>query len=280
MGIDYEAEYNNRARVPEHPEIFARWERDAARYRAEAEGRVELGLPYGTTPRQIIDLFYPADERSGLLSLFIHGGYWRSLAPSQFSHMAKGLNARGVTVAVAGYDLCPQVKITDIIAEMGRACLYLWRRFGRRIMVYGHSAGGHLAACLLATEWRAAGPDVPSDLVPVAAAVSGLFDLVPLVGISMNQDLCLSEAEAREASPLFWPPPPGRILEAWCGALESSEFRRQNRTITEVWGKGGVDTVCLEVPNANHFTVLDPLADPASALTGRLMALTERTHEA
>jgi len=277
MAIDYEAEYNNRARVPDHPQIFARWEREAAAYRAEAAGRAELGLAYGTTPRQIIDLFYPAGERSRPLSLFIHGGYWRSLEPAMFSQVAKGLNGRGIAVALAGYELCPQVKISDIIGEMQQACLYLWRRFGRKLMVYGHSAGGHLAACLLATDWRALNQDAPRDLVPAACAISGLFDLAPLVGISMNQDLRLTEAEARQASPLFWPAPSGSTLEAWCGALESAEFRRQNRIIAETWGKASVGTVCLEIPDANHFTVLDPLADPASELTGRLTALAERT---
>src|SRR2546430_4560313 len=145
MPIDYEAEYNNRARVPEHPQIFARWERAAAAYRAEAAQAAELGLAYGATPRQPIDLFHPADGPTAPLALFIHGGYWRSLDASQFSHMATGLNGRGVTVAVAGYDLCPQAKIADIIAEMRQACLYLLRRFGRRIMVYGHPARRHLA---------------------------------------------------------------------------------------------------------------------------------------
>jgi arylformamidase len=277
MTIDYESEYNNRARVPEHPEIFARWEREAAAYRAESisikSSHVDLGLAYGPTPRQTIDVFDPAGQASGPLALFIHGGYWRSLAPSQFSHMAGGPNGHGVTVAVAGYDLCPQVAISDIIAQMQQACLFLWRRYGRKILAYGHSAGGHLAACLLATDWPAHASGAPRDLVPAAVAISGLFDLTPLTAVSMNADLRLSAAEARAVSPLFWPAPAGLTLEAWCGALESSEFRRQNRIIAEAWGKAGVATACLEVPATNHFTVVDPLSDPASELTGRLVAL-------
>ena len=102
--IDYEVEYNNRARVPEHPEIFARWVRDAEEYRIEAmeERRAELGLAYSSTPRQFIDLFWPTSAEKAPLALFIHGGYWKSLEPSMFSHVALGLNARGVGVAVAG----------------------------------------------------------------------------------------------------------------------------------------------------------------------------------
>ena len=143
MPIDYEAEYNNRARVPEHPEIFVRWARAAEDYRAEAmkERRAELGLSYGSPPRQFIDLFSPRPGVVAPLALFIHGGYWRSLDPSLFSHMARGLNAHGVAVAVVGYDLCPEVTIAAIIDQIRRACLFLWLRTGQRMMIYGHSAG-------------------------------------------------------------------------------------------------------------------------------------------
>ena len=156
MPIDYEAEYNNRARVPEHPEIFARWARDAEDYRAEAmkERRAELGLSYGESPRQFIDLFSPRPGVTAPLALFIHGGYWRSLDPSLFSHMARGLNAHGVAVAVVGYDLCPEVTIAEIIEQIRHACLFLWLRTGQRMMVYGHSAGGHLAGAMVATDWH------------------------------------------------------------------------------------------------------------------------------
>src|SRR5580765_6613863 len=110
--IDLEAEYDTRAMVPEHPEILAGWARDAEAYRAELGARAELGLVYGVSPRQTVDLFAPMVE--GPLALFIHGGWWRTFDPSWFSHMARGLNARGVTVALAGYDLCPQVSIAAI----------------------------------------------------------------------------------------------------------------------------------------------------------------------
>jgi arylformamidase len=188
--IDYEVEYNNRARVPEHEEIFARWAWEGENYRAETlkAGRAQLGLCYGDTPRQSIDLFLPEAGETAPLALFIHGGWWRSLDASMFSQMARGPNAHGVMVAVAGYDLCPNVTIGDIVEQMRRACLFLWQRFNRRLFVYGHSAGGHLAGAMLATDWAALYPKVPADLVPAGYAVSGVFNLGPLVGISVNQD--------------------------------------------------------------------------------------------
>ena len=126
MAIDWEVEYNNRARVPEHPQIFERWTRDGAAYRDEAskEGRAEIGLKYGPSPRQTIDVFKPRGGTDGPLALFIHGGYWRSLEPSSFSQMARGMNAHGVTVAVSGYDLAPQVSIGQIVEQTQQACLF------------------------------------------------------------------------------------------------------------------------------------------------------------
>jgi arylformamidase len=278
MPIDYEAEYNNRARVPEHPEIFARWAREAEDYRAEAmkERRAELGLSYGSSLRQFIDLFSARRAVTAPLALFIHGGYWRSLDPSLFSHMARGLNAHDVTVAVVGYDLCPEVTIAEIIEQIRHACLFLWLRTGQRMMIYGHSAGGHLAATMLATEWQARYPKAPPDLVPAAYSISGLFDLSPLVSIPMAQDLRLDESEARSVSPLFWPAPKGRPFDAVVGALESSEFLRQSRTIADSWGKAGAQTRYEAIPGTNHFTVIDALADPHSAMVGRLAELARR----
>ena len=104
-----------------------------------------------------------------------------------------------------GYDLCPIVTIADIIEQARRACVFLWQRFGRKLLVYGHSAGGHLTAAMVATDWHALYPKAPADLAPVGYAISGVFDLTPLVGVSMNQDLRLDAEEARRVSPLFWP---------------------------------------------------------------------------
>src|SRR5438552_9764741 len=278
MPIDYEAEYNNRARVPEHPEIFARWARAGEDYRAEAmkERRAELGLSYGSSLRQFIDLFSPRPGVLAPLALFVHGGYWRSLDPSLFSHMARGLNAHGVAVAVVGYDLCPEVTITEIIDQIRHACLFLWLRTGERMLIYGHSAGGHLAAAMVATDWQSLYPKAPADLVPAAYSISGLFDLTPLVGIPMAQDLRLEETEARRLSPLFWPAPKGRVFDAVAGAPESSESSRQNRTVADSCGKAGAQTRYEEIAGTNHFTVIDALVDLQSAMVGRLVALAPR----
>jgi arylformamidase len=273
--IDYEVEYDNRARVPEHAEIFARWTREAEDYRAEAlkASRAQLGLSYGDTPRQVVDLFVPEAGEGAPLAIFVHGGWWRSLDASMFSQMARGLNARGVVVAVAGYDLCPNVAVADIITQIRRACVFMWQRYGRPMLLVGHSAGGHLASAMVATDWPQLYPKAPADMVPAGYAISGVFDLLPLVGISVNQDLKLDAAEAHKVSPLFWPLPTGRRFDAVCGGLESSEFKRQSRTLAQAWGQAGGETRFGEIAGTNHFTVIDALADPESAMTQRVVEL-------
>jgi len=278
MSVDYEVEYNNRARVPDHAQIFARWQQEAAsfRERMSAEENAELGLAYGTSARQKVDLFFPEATGHTPLALFVHGGYWRSLDASTFSHMAAGLNSRGIAVAVAGYDLCPQVTIGQIINQIRTACLFLWRRFGQRLMVYGHSAGGHLAACMVASDWKKLDPKAPADLVPAGYSISGLFDLAPLIATSMNTDLRLDDTEVARVSPLKWPVPRGRVFDAVVGGAESSEFLRQSHIVADDWRQRGVETRYEEVSGANHFTVLDPLSDLNSSMTARVAALAAR----
>jgi arylformamidase len=269
--INYEKEYDNRARVPEHPQIFARWATDAESYRASLSSPQLDRVNYGPTTREMIDLF---DARPGApLAVFIHGGWWRNFDPSLFSHFAIGLNAHQIGVALPGYNLCPQVGIADIIEEMRRALLALWRRYHTRMLVLGHSAGGHLTAALLATDWPSLDPTAPNDLVPVGYAISGVFDLMPLLDVSMNQDFRLDEEGARKNSPVLWPAPRGLVLDAVVGARESNEFLRQSQLIADVWGEAGVATRYEKIAEANHFTVLDPLTDPNSAMVARLLAL-------
>jgi arylformamidase len=277
MTIDYEVEYNNRARVPEHPEIFARWTREGQAYRDEAaaEGRAELGLKFGPSDRQYIDLFKPKGGGAAPLVLFIHGGYWRSLEPASFSQMARGLNALGVAVAVSGYDLVPQVSIRDIISQSQQACLYLWKKLGQRFAVSGHSAGGHLAACMLATDWKKLDASAPADLLPAAYAISGLYDLSPILHLAGNAEFKLDEAEVKRVSPIVWPAPKGRVLDSVVGGIESSEFLRQSKIIADAWAPGN-ETRYEALPGLNHFTVLNPMSDPNSGMVTRIAELAAR----
>jgi arylformamidase len=268
--IDYEVEYNNRARVPENPSIIAGWAKDAAAYRDRHAPRT---ISYGPGARNRIDFFPGGGE--GSIVVFIHGGYWQALDGSFFSHLACGLNSRGISVAIPSYDLCPVVTVDRIIEEMRMATCEL-ARLGRHLIVSGHSAGGHLAACMLATDWRAYDASLAPDIVIAAYAISGLFDLGPLVGTSINTALHLDDATARAASPLFWGVPARGSLDAVVGENESAEYLRQSRTVVDLWGAAGFATRFGMLPAANHFTAIAPLADPNAPMVSRLTELAVR----
>ena len=268
--IDYEVEYNNRARVPENPALMAGWARDAAAYRTEHAPR---RMAYGPGARNTIDLF--SGDGQGPAVVFIHGGYWQALDGSSFSHCARGLNAHGIDVAIPSYDLCPRVMVDTIIEQMRGAARAL-ARLGRPLVISGHSAGGHLAACLMATDWPALDASLPKDPVIAAYAISGLFDLVPLVETSINKALGLDRVTAKSVSPLFWQMPTHGSLDAVVGEQESAEYHRQSRSVTDAWARGGLPTRYGVVAGANHFTAIAPLADPASPMVLRLKELARR----
>ena len=155
----------------------------------------------------------------------------------------------------------------------GAALAALWTATHRRPVAVGHSAGGHLTAALLATDWSAV-PGVPADLVRAGCAISGVFELAPLIPTTMNRALRLDEATAAAASPALWPPPPaGRALVAAVGEHETGEFHRQSRAMTARWAAAGVATEYLSIAGTNHFTIVDELTRPGSALFERVVAL-------
>jgi len=259
---DLEREYNNRGKVPLSPEMIAGWAREAAAFRAARLGSMEADLAYGPTPRQKLDIFWPGDNRRVPLAMFIHGGYWQALDKSWVSHFASGLLAHGIAVCMPSYDLCPDVSLAEIVEQLRGAAAFVLRRHGGPLFVTGHSAGGHLAAMLAATDWSARG--LPAMSISGCYTLSGLFDLKPLVSTSVNIKLGLDVAEAARLSPLLLARPECRVVAA-VGGLEGPEYERQSRAIAQAWGGE-----CHVLENHNHFTVIDPLRDPDSAMVALL----------
>lgn len=273
--IDYEVEYNNRARVPEHPEIFARWVREAARYRAERQTECAFDIAYGPGGREKYDFFPARERRKAAGLLFIHGGYWQSLGKSTFSHLAKGANLNGIDVAVAGYTLCPETTIAGIIDEMRHLLVELARQRQQPFVVAGHSAGGHLSAVLAASDWKAIAPDLTFNPVVAAMPISGIYELEPLIVTSINHKVGLDQASAAAASPFFMPAPKGMRVICVVGARESPEFLRQQRVFVDHWRRQGSIIHGVEMADADHFTVIDPLSDANSDLVQAITSLAD-----
>lgn len=263
-----DAQYNNRARIPEHPQIFARWAADSAA--ARARGPCELDVPYGDGPQETLDIF-PAPQPQAPVLVFIHGGWWRALDKADHSFVAPAFVEAGAMVVVPNYALCPAVTIEQITLQMVKALAWVWRHIRahggdpERIVVAGHSAGGHLAAMLASCDWRAVGSDLPADLVKSALAISGLFDLDAVSRTPhLQADLRLTPAAVRRLSPAGFPPPAVPVLTV-VGALESEEFLRQNALLRQSWGPLAVP-VCEAIAGTHHLNVVDTLAEPGARL--------------
>jgi arylformamidase len=260
--------YNNRELVPDHPQYMARWAEDSARARDTMTGYRECR--YGDAPGETIDLF-PARKGDGSCMMFIHGGYWRSLDKKDFSFLAPAFVGGGVSLAVVNYDLCPRVPVDEIVRQILRASRWLWLHaedYGMdqdRLYASGHSAGGHLAAMLMCALWPTFDARLPRDLWKGALAISGVYDLRPLPQIEwLNVDLRLDDAAALRLSPAFMMPATRAPVMTCVGGDESSEFLRQNALLGERWRAPFAGDIAM--PGKNHFSVVDALAEPSSAL--------------
>lgn len=264
----YDAQYHTRAAIPEHPQILRYWTEASEAARARLGGR--LNLRYGDGTKETLDLF-PATQPSGSggapLLVYIHGGFWRALDKRDHSFVAEPFVAAGVSVILPNYALAPYASIEQIVLQMVRAIAWIWREADtlgvdrQRIAVAGHSAGGHLAAMMLACRWREVERRMPAQPLRGALALSGLYELEPLRHAPfLAPDLKLTEASALKLSPAWMRAPAGPLM-ALVGGDESEEFQRQNALIRERWGETAVP-VCETVPGRNHMNVLHELADP------------------
>ncbi len=268
---DYlDGQYNNRLRVPDFLQRHVQpWQQRSADTRKTH--RCVLDVPYGRGgASETLDIF-PAGGSGQSVLVFIHGGYWRSLDKQDFSFVAPAFTRQGVCVVVPNYGLCPAVTIEQLVLQQVQALAWVYRNIANyggdpaRICVVGHSAGGHLAAMMLACQWQQVGADLPTRLVRSAMSISGLFDLLPIQKAPYLQaDLHLTDAQVARCSPAYFAAPKG-ILNAVCGADESDEFLRQNQLIESAWG-AGIVKVREAMLGHNHFSILDALCGTQTRL--------------
>jgi arylformamidase len=254
------------------------------RYRVESDRAhrtlaVQRNLRYGAAPRAAIDYFPAAAlassrgpaRRPGLL-VYIHGGYWQALSKDDSAFLAPAWHDAGFAHAVVGYTLAPEARLPDIVAECRAALAWLRARAdalgfdGGNIVVAGSSAGGYLAAACAATSDPSTSP--LRGIVPV----SGIYDVVPLIGTSINDALGLDPPTAAALDLLSGPRRFCPAVVAW-GEIETSEFKRQSRAFAARLAAGSMPCTALEVSGRNHFDVILDLGHPASSLFAAARAL-------
>jgi arylformamidase len=258
----WEREYNPRTKVPDAQKYFDAWVEKAANAREKLAGTPNLA--YGEHPRERLDLFRAVAPRGTLV--FIHGGYWRAFGREFQSWVAEAFVAAGISVAIPSYPLAPQATHAEIISSVSKVVPHLRKEVltppeQGKVVLVGHSAGGHLAACLVAAEQQ----------VDAAVCISGLFDLAPLRHTLMLASMNWPAADLHAASPLFMAPNPHAKVLLAVGGDESVEFQLQSARLARAW-RPYVEPI-LTPPGRNHFNVIDDLTQPDYELTRAIVGL-------
>ncbi len=263
--MDWDDAYSNHTHIASSDSYPPRWaaKAQALRDTLSGEGRAELNVSFGSSTRQAYDLFLPKGDPRELL-VFVHGGYWRRFGREDWSHLAQGALDRGCAVAMPSYDLCPTVHIADITRQIATAITAVATRVPDIPMrLCGHSAGGHLVARMLAPNMLTS--DVSARIKHVMP-ISPVSDLRPLLLTQMNSDFRLSEAEAKDESPIFQPTPQCPVT-VWVGADERPVFLDQARWLAEAW-----DAAHIVEPDRHHFDVIDGLETAESPMLKAVFA--------
>lgn len=278
---DYDAEelerqFNPRAYTANFEAIVnVGFERSAA-YRERAQNP-RYDIAYGASDREKLDLFLPDEPRGAPVEMYIHGGFWRSREKEDFSYIAGPVVDSGGIAAIVDYDLCPAVTLDEIVRQM-RACV-VWLHgniveFGGdpgRLHVTGHSAGGHLAAMLLATDWTAYG--LPADVLKSVIPISGVFEVAPVMQTSVQDAVQLTPERAERNSPLFLPARSKPSVAITVGTSESEEFRRQSKAYADALNAQGLSVEHFEMPEQNHFSILTESTESGNRLTATRLKL-------
>lgn len=269
---DHQFQYVEGQGRPGFPALLAQFQADSDA--AAGQASAELDRPYGPHPRQCFD-FFPATGAAQGVMLYLHAGYWQSRDKSLFRFLAPAFQARGFHVALANYPLCPEVTLGELVGAVTPSVAAVAEHARQRggadlpLVVAGHSAGAHLASLL-----GLAQGDLPRHnpgKVDGVWAISGIYELAPLVDTTLNQKLRLDVAAARQLSPLL-SPTAAPVPAVWLvGGAETPAFLAQNEAMHRRW-QGGEWSACAEVPGADHFTVLQDWA----ALRGPLADTFER----
>jgi len=263
-----ERQYNLREAFPTYPQTRETWVKASQELVAKVSPQIDLA--YGDGPLQKLDYF---NAQSGApLLVFVHGGYWQGGDKADVNFMAGPYIAAGINVAVINYSLAPEARIEQMVAEVQRSLVWLNSQAGNlgfdpaRVSLMGHSAGGHLIAMMVARTNERAPEGMPAivNLFPI----SGVFDLPPLLPSSINNALALDQVRAEALSPLAWPGPDNTYIHTFVGAGETEQFHVQSETLGQAWKVARHDSV----PDTDHFTILNVLADGSSEYAKSVIA--------
>lgn len=271
-----DTQYNNRLQVPDYADYLNRWE--LLSRHTEQKLPVIKDLPYGNLQRERLDI-YPSLQPQSKTLIFLHGGYWQMLDKSMFHFIANGFHSYGITTVLLTYPLAPDVSMDQIVFSVRKAIKWLYSNYSsfngdpHQMYVAGHSAGGHLAAMLMATDWKLFDAGLSANVLKGICAVSGLFNLVPIQLSYINKVLKMDMETAKWNSPVMLEPLNSCPLIVAVGEAETAEFNEHSKELYNSWRKKGIDSQFLQLPGQNHYSIVETIVDPQSSLHQALRQL-------
>lgn len=273
-----DAEYNLRPLWPDVPDVVAHRENESAAVRGRIPGRLDIA--YGTAPKETLDVFPPSNGRAGGPALiYIHGGYWQLSDKDDTTYIAPAFLDAGIAFITLNYTLAPDAEIGDMVDQCRRAIAWIHHNAAEigvdaeRLYVAGHSAGGHLTAMLLATDWGAVDASLPAMPIKGACALSGLYDLEPIRLTFLNDVLALTADSAKRNSPLYLDPMADIPLLLSVGDMETDEFKRHQTELYAAWSAKGLAVDEIAAPGCHHYTIVEHFGDPASDLHRAMVSM-------
>ncbi|WP_025899471.1 alpha/beta hydrolase [Sneathiella glossodoripedis] len=262
-------EYNNQAKVKNFKNYVGEWRALSATARSEIPN-VKV-LTYDQKSGQKLDLIFPLEgvTESLPVQVFFHGGYWKALDRELFYFVARSFADYGIATAVVDYELIPTIQMPELIRQCRESIAFLYRQSERlgldnaNIHCFGHSAGGHISAMCLATDWSQFAADLPDQILQSATGISGLYDLEPISNCFLQDDLHLSNEDVSELSPAYLDAPANGQMQIIVGSEEGPEYAKQSESLYRKWEPISLSPINMNP--YNHFTIMSAFADPTSA---------------
>lgn len=271
-----ERQVNARDTVPDFTIFMKMYAEESARCRAALP--CHIGVKYGPSDAERLDIFPAATPGPAPVFVFIHGGYWRLLDASDSSFMAETFTRAGACVVAVNYGLAPATSLAEIVRQCRAAVAWIVNNIAAyggdpsHLHVSGSSAGGHLAGMILAPGWHDAF-GIGRDAVRSASPLSGLLDLVPVQMSAVNGWINLDPAAALALSPIVQLPDRPVPMAVSYGAHETEEFKRQSECYAAACAARGSDVAVIVEQDTNHFNLPLQFMNPESLLTRAVLRM-------
>ncbi|XP_070965637.1 kynurenine formamidase isoform X1 [Oncorhynchus clarkii lewisi] len=274
--------------------------------RARGLAQTLLNVPYGEGEGEKLDVYVPTTTSLDVpLVIYLHGGYWQFLSKEESGFMAVPLVHKGVVVVAVGYDIAPKGNMDLMVSQVRRSVVSVIQQYSHISGLYlcGHSAGAHLAAMILSTDWSqySVTPQIKG-----AFLVSGIYDLLPILSTYVNEPLKMTEGQLRKTSSSanHWKPgqredifqvldrevalrnspsqlvPQLKLSSSNCDIVvavaqkDSPEFRKQSQDYYKTLeSTEGLKVTLEDVPNTDHFNIIEQLVDGDYHLTQLLLKM-------